>query len=355
MPRLWRYHLHYFDELASPHFGQWVTRWLAGHPPRGRGTGWEPYPLSRRIPNWIAWLLMGHAPPDGMLASLAAQTQSLRAQMEHHLLGNHLLANYRALVFAECFLEMGSPASGGRATAARFFAPHFTGHFTGELDRQLLADGAHEERSPMYHALILNDLLDLIQLDACYGGLTGQHEHWRQCAGRMLGWLHLLTHPDGGIAFFQDAAFGMAPAPREIAAYAQRLGVRAESAPGATPAGASGYARLSREQTVLLMDAGSPGPAHQPGHAHAGALSVELSHRGQRFLVNSGTSTYEPGPTRAYERSTAAHNTLRLNGRDQSEMWAAFRAGDLPRSGAGGGPARWLCARDPPAPSAMAG
>jgi hypothetical protein len=62
-------------------------------------------------------------------------------------------------------------------------------------------------------------------------------------------------------------------------------------------------------------------------------LSYELSLHGQRVLVDTGVSTYEPGPERHYERSTVAHNTLRIDGEEQAEIWASFRVGRRPRVG----------------------
>jgi uncharacterized heparinase superfamily protein len=47
---------------------------------------------------------------------------------------------------------------------------------------------------------------------------------------------------------------------------------------------------------------------------------------GVPLLVDTGTSTYAPGPVRSYERSTAAHNTLEVDGADSTEVWGAFRA-----------------------------
>jgi uncharacterized heparinase superfamily protein len=315
-PRLWRYHAHYFEDLFDPHFARRVARWLK-EDWHASNEAWEPYPLSRRIPHWIQWLLAGNEPVPGMVESLAAQTISLHNQIEHHLQANHLLANWRALVFAECFF---APLDWSSTDA-----PSAAAEWTRELERQMLADGGHEERSPMYHALILQDLLDLIQLAGCYPSAISRETqaHWRARAAGMLGWLRMLTHPDGGIAFFQDTAFGMAADPPALTRAAASLGIE----PVSTLLDSSGYARIEQAGTVLMVDVGSPGPGHQPGHAHAGALSFELSHGGHRFFVNSGVSTYEPGPTRTWERSTAAHNTLRLNGRDQSEMWAAFRLG----------------------------
>ena len=316
VPQLWRYHLHYFDHLTRSGWDPGLAfDWVRANPP-GRGTGWEPYPLSRRIPNWILSRLRSGASEAWADQSLACQAESLSRQVEYHLLGNHLLANLRALLFAGCYFS--GPVAGrwlGRALA----------EWNLQLERQLLADGGHEERSPMYHALLLADLVDLIALADTYPGVipAGSVDLWKAQAARMLGWLLELLHPDGEIAFFQDAAVGMAPAPKELLTACASLGVR----PQRSALDRSGYVRLAAGDAMLLADLGVPGPAHQPGHAHAGALSFELSRGAQRVLVNSGTSTYEPGAGRDHERSTLAHNTFCDGKKDQSEMWAAFRVG----------------------------
>ena len=79
LPKLWLYNLHYFDDLTArdaPSRSGWhrdlIVRWIAENPP-GSGNGWEPYPTSLRIVNWLKWLLSGNAAPPGMLASLAMQ------------------------------------------------------------------------------------------------------------------------------------------------------------------------------------------------------------------------------------------------------------------------------------------
>jgi uncharacterized heparinase superfamily protein len=79
--------------------------------------------------------------------------------------------------------------------------------------------------------------------------------------------------------------------------------------------------------TALFFDAGPIGPGYQPGHGHAGCLSFELSHRGQRIITDTGAFTYLPGNERLYDRSTAAHNTIEIDGRNQSDVWSAFRCG----------------------------
>lgn len=106
----------------------------------------------------------------------------------------------------------------------------------------------------------------------------------------------------------------------------------------------SGYAviRNRESRSTLIFDCGPLGPDYQPGHGHCDLASYELSLRGQRVVVNPGASTYEAGPERSYERSTAAHNTVRIDGEEQAEIWASFRVGRRPqtgqiRSGAHGG------------------
>ncbi len=79
----------------------------------------------------------------------------------------------------------------------------------------------------------------------------------------------------------------------------------------------------------LVADAGPLGYGAIAAHGHADALSFTLSIGGQEFLVDPGTYTYHPdSPWRAWFRGTGAHNTVRVDGRDQSEpggnfMWLA--------------------------------
>jgi uncharacterized heparinase superfamily protein len=308
-PRLWNYHLHYFEDPRVS--AEWLARWMSDNPV-GVGAGWEPYPLSRRMVNWIRWKGRGGVCPGGFDESLALQARALAGQIEYRLLANHLFVNAKALVYAGTYFE-GAEAEGWRRTGLSIL--------DCEVREQILPDGGHYERSPMYHALILEDLLDLESLRLAYPGVWRERPEWREAAGRMLGWLRSMTHPDGEIGFFQDACFGVAPSYEELARYTDRLGGRAE----VRPLQESGYRRLEWGELVALFDVGAPGPDYQPGHAHAGTLSVEVSWRGGRVIVNSGTSTYEAGAVRTFERSTAAHATVRVDGRDSSEMWGAFR------------------------------
>ncbi len=326
--KLWLYNLHYFDDLnaeGSADREAWhralIERWIAENPP-GHGNGWEPYPVSLRLVNWIKWALAGHALPEIATHSLAVQARWLTGRLEYHLLGNHLWANGKALVFAGTFFD-GDEAAGWRKTGLAILR--------GQLAEQVLADGGHFERSPMYHSIMIEDLLDLVALAQCFPGTLPAPElaSWRSTAARMLGWLEVMTHPDGDIAFFNDATLGIAARPATLAGLARGLGIEparpASPAPGLTQLDPSGYVRLEAGEFVLLADCAPIGPDYIPGHAHADTLSFELSWRGQRVLGNSGTSCYGTGPQRERERGTAAHSTVTVDDEDSSEVWHGFR------------------------------
>ena len=324
-PKLWLYHLHYFHDLATPQsqtkkeiYARLIARWITENP-AGHGNGWEPYPLSLRIVNWVKWHLQGNKLSPLVLESLWVQTQYLQKKIEWHLLANHVLANAKALVFAGVFFSGNKAEALLKKGKAVLFA---------QLDEQILADGGHFERSPMYHSIILEDLLDLIQLANVYQNLFSAAElsSLKKNAARMLSWLQCLTHPNGELAFFNDTTIGEAASLHDLLEYAKTFNL--------TPLKddvhkinlqESGFVRLQKKAAVFLMDVGSVAPRYQPGHAHAETLSFEFSLHGERVLSNSGISTYAPEKQREHERSTAAHNTVVIDQENSSEVWAAFR------------------------------
>jgi uncharacterized heparinase superfamily protein len=323
---LWLYNLHYFDDLTSAealaHPNPRVVlieRWLAENPPAG-GVGWAPYPTSLRIVNWIKAQLSGFPLPRDAVQSLAVQARWLARRPERHLLGNHLLANAKALVFAGIWFE-GAEADGWRRLGLALLAE--------QLPEQILADGGHFERSPMYHAIIEEDLLDLLNLSRAYGLDDAVSRGLSERIAAMRAWLAAMTHPDGRISFFNDAAFGIAAEPAELETYAARLGLPTVEQPAepVTELRASGYLRLRLGEAVAILDAAPIGPDYLPGHAHADTLSFELSLGAQRMIVNGGTSVYGEGAQRQSERATAAHSTVEIDGENSSEVWAGFRVG----------------------------
>jgi len=317
--RLWRFHLHYMewawallqhperDEARSAFSRLWRSWRAAGAgPPRDM---WSPYVASLRL--WVlCGVFEGLAACGEVEADVVEQISwhagYLRTHLELDVGGNHLVKNLKALIGAGVFL--------GRAdlvSAARI-------RLVDELAVQVLADGGHFERSPSYHAQVLGDLIDVAGLLAAAG--EPPLADLEPAIGAMRSWLDAMVGDDGDVALYNDAV----PLGSErLAALGPTGGPRARL----RVLGPSGYVVLRPDQrSLLVIDVGDPCPPDLPAHAHADCLSVQLWVDGERCVLDTATSTYEPGARRAYERSTAAHSTVEVDGQDQTEVWATFRA-----------------------------
>jgi uncharacterized heparinase superfamily protein len=323
--KLWLYNLHYFDDLNSGSYAerelihyQFIDRWIAENP-ACFGNGWEPYPISLRLVNWVKWFSRKESVEQKYLNSIAIQADALTQQLEYHILGNHLFANAKALVFIGAYLQ---------GKDAKRFLDLGLKILDREIPEQFLDDGAHFELSPMYHEILLWDLLELIDLAEVSQNpsLVEHHSQWRMVAEKALRWLKTMMHPDGEISFFNDAAIGIAAKPHQIFAYANKLKLSYEVNNKALMTNeTSGYSRVDTGFFTLFFDHANVGPDYLPGHAHADTLSFEMSVGVQRVFVNSGTSLYGVSAERLRQRETAAHNTVVVNGKSSSEVWSGFR------------------------------
>lgn len=324
VPRLWFFNLHYFEwawsfathedlAWARTTFSQLWRSWERSTP-FARGDQWSPYVASVR-----AWtlcgvhrsLVAGTDVDSEVRRSLARHAWFVRWHIEHDVGGNHLIKNIKALAGLGVFLADDELV----ALATR--------HLGRQLSIQVLPDGGHYERSPSYHAQVLGDLIDVSELlfAAGYQSVLGLAD----AIDRMRDWLRLMLLPDGEVPLLNDAV----PVGRERLAV---LGVGPPARERLTVLADSGYVVVRTDDTLhLIADVGLPGPPHLPAHVHADLLSFELAAAGERFVVDTGTSTYEPGARRQFERSTAAHNTIEIDGCDQSEVWGTFRAARLAR------------------------
>ena len=331
-PKLWLYNLHYQDDLnatgADERFDlcrQLVDGWILANPPL-QGNGWEPYCISLRVVNWVKWLsrLKPEEIKPEWVESLASQIDALNQQIEHHILANHLFANAKALVFSGVYF-------GGKQ--GDYWLEKGLKILDQEIAEQFLTDGAHYELSPMYHSILLWDLADLIflQKNSKLPLLQQRVLEWKQRFISGLQWLKSMVHPDQHLSFFNDSTLGIAPTLNDLISYAEHLeldfpvGTAVNQLNGRLLT-TSGYAVIDWPiNHRLIADVACVGPDYQPGHAHADTLSCELSLFGQRVLVNSGISQYGDDAERHRQRSTAAHNTLQVDGQNSSEVWAGFR------------------------------
>lgn len=274
---------------------------------------WNAYTVSHRLINLLCGLALyrradGPENPeavDCLLDHVRFCAAFVRANLERDLQFNHLLKNYVALsVYA----------------AACEAVPQRLGFLAGAVPRavaqNILADGGHVERSPMYHLLSMLDVKILAAAgsfgDAWQAGLD-------RYSARMTGALQTMSLADGDIALFNDSWIGEGPRAGALAAVG--------SAPSFSRLPATGYVRLGEGGDSVVFDCGPCGPDENLGHAHADFLSVETTIAGHRFLVDTGVPSYTAGAARDESRSAAAHNGPRLDGAEPIEFWKSFRVG----------------------------
>jgi uncharacterized heparinase superfamily protein len=320
-PLLWRFHLYYWDwawalaaeddrPAAREQFGALWESWHAAVVP-GHGAAWWPYPAAQRAWSWCGLYdaLVKDSPAEAAFRDeLAAHAGFLRRNLETDVGGNHLVKNLKALAGLAVFFGDEPLLAGTLRRLGR------------QLAVQVLPDGGHYERAPAYHCQVLGDLIDIAGLLRATG--LAAPDGLRDTIARMRAWLGLVLTPDGEVPLLND---GFPVAPGLLAAL--RATVPRRGGGHVRVLRDTGLARVEVGGWHLLADIGLPCPRELPAHAHADTLGCLVHLDGEPLLIDTGTSTYEAGATRNRERSTAAHNTIELNGQDSTEVWGAFRAG----------------------------
>ena len=319
---LWLFNLHYFNYLnllSEKERIQICYDWIDKNG-FGQGAGWHPYVISLRL---ISWCKNGFN-DEKINKSIYLQAAYLYCNLEYYHPANHYLENARALIFAgSYFREQGE---------AQKWLKKGVDIYLKETSKQVLNDGGYFEKSIMYHAIMLEGYLDIINI------LPEQHVNYsffKANAAKMLEFLMAATHPDGYISLFNDSTQEIAPSSKELIDYAKRLNLstseleksssHSNNQPITQIFPTSGYYIYKNNNVYLIIDGGSIGPDFIPAHAHADIFSYELSIGGVQFIVDSGVYEYNSSEMRKYVRSTKAHNTVSIDGIDQAECWGSFR------------------------------
>jgi uncharacterized heparinase superfamily protein len=317
-PLLWRFHAYYWDWawglVAEPErstardlFATLWRSWRNAVAP-GRGMPWHPYPTALRAWSYCGLhrdLVKGSEIEDPFLDDLAAHLGFLRRHLERDVGGNHLIKNLKALIGLAVFF------------ADDVVLERSHGQLARELARQVLDDGGHYERAPAYHCQVLADLIDIVDLLRRAGRYP--IPELSETIRRMRRWLGEVLLPGDNVPLLNDGF----PVSQELLAAVR---------PGPPPGGPllvlpdTGLVRAAVGNWHLLADVGPPCPDELPAHAHADTFGCLVHVAGQPLLVDTGTSTYVAGALRSHERSTAAHNTVEVDGSNSTEVWGAFRA-----------------------------
>ncbi|MFL5578508.1 MAG: alginate lyase family protein [Gemmatimonadaceae bacterium] len=363
------------DERWAHVFAGQLAAWMDVNPPK-RGINWaSSLEVSFRAISWL-WALHYFRRSPALTPELYARALAYLHVHGRHLErylstyfspNTHLTGEALGLVYLGALLPELALAPRWRATGRRILL--------SQLGRQVHADGVYFEQATYYHRYTVDFYLHL----ALLGELTGEPlpagaattvaklaDHLRRIA-RPDGRLPLVGDDDGGRLATLDAGAHVADVRGTLAlaaavfgrpewridaaptaealwtlgdAGARRLAELGARAPAGLPSRAfrdGGYFVMrdgwDADAGYMLLDCGPHGTLNC-GHAHADALAFELCAGGRPLLVDAGTYTYVGAERDAY-RSSAAHNTVVVDGASSSEpgrgafTWANVSHGDL--------------------------
>jgi len=338
--------------------------WIAANPPL-RGINWTSMlELAFRALSWM-WALALFADEatepeqpwmSDVVAALDRQLRHIEQNLSYYFSPNtHLLGEALALYV------------GGRSLPflrrARHYADRGRTILVDEIARQIGADGGHLERSTHYHRYTLDFYLLALSVArvtddpvaARFEAVVSRLAHAARLLSDDTGRIPHLGDDDGGMllpmcgrapddlrdslsiaaALTDQPELALGPVPEEalwmlshpaLADARLRLERRGTPAPISSAALPDTGYFISRSPggSHLVFDAGPHGYANA-GHAHSDALAVTLTVAGTPLLIDPGTACYTADPgLRDRFRSSALHNTLVIDGREQSTAAGPF-------------------------------
>ncbi|HVG30772.1 MAG TPA: alginate lyase family protein [Pyrinomonadaceae bacterium] len=335
-----------------------VRDWRA-HNPVGFGPNWAcAMEVALRAMNLLAaFRLLCRAPELGgaelsmMLATFDEHGAHVRRNLEFSYLmtSNHYLSDVVGLFWlGACLPEL------REARAWREFGLR---EALGEMDKQVLDDGADAEASTGYHRFVTELFLYSFLLARANGIEIG--DRYRRRLRAMLAYSRAVLRPAGRAPLVGDADSGQVMPVRGRAAdeHAHLLALGAvlfdeplwkveREAPAEVfwllgGAGARKYEEIAADSLsphsqaferagsfvlregdlYLLLSASGAGLGGRGSHAHNDALSIEVSACGASFIRDPGSYVYTSDlRARHLFRSTAYHSTVEIDGAEQSTI-----------------------------------
>jgi len=334
-----------------------VESWLDANPFL-RGINWaSALEVAFRALSWVwLWHMAGEEMPEALrrrfLTALERHGRYLEVNVSVYFSPNtHLLGEAVALHALGVLFPAFPRASRWVETGGRLVEQ--------QMERQVREDGSHFEQSAYYHVYAL----DFFLLYRVLGNVPGWFDARLLAMAEYLdallgvsGVLPLIGDDDGGRLFHpygERARFGCATMAtcavllrrpewlRDAGDLAEQAAwwLGSEALGACTTEGAPRISRLFADGGTAIMAAGGvqvvikAGPFGEGsgGHSHSDALSLTARVGRREILIDPGTFTYVADPVeRNRFRGSAAHNTVRIDGRDQAVPAGPFRWNDKP-------------------------
>lgn len=344
------------NEKYAAKFIELLLDWMGKNPSGVGRQNWDSVlEVAVRLNTWIwAFFFFRRAAAFGQdelvafLKGLLVHARYLAARIERHAANNHLLLEAKALAFCGLLFPEFKEARQWCDSGLRILR--------AEVEKQVCSDGVHAERALLYHRRILSDLLEMLVL--LENNDAPVPEPIIRRVEKMLDFDRHITKPDGTIPLFGDSALAELQARfsgrgggtvllgrirldeadldeemawllgRRDLEHAVPIARDGKLASRAFPEGGYFVMRggAGPQGLYLAFDCGPFGYKPVPIHGHADALSFALFAYGSSLITDCGVYSYHMGDDwRDYFRGTRAHNTIVVDGRDQSALLKAGR------------------------------
>lgn len=333
--RLWSFHLHYFDYLvdiaklyiikSDKKYYQYIKKtllhWNSHNSLKDKNfdyAAWSRYVVSCRLISLIrVYALLKNSnlsdkPFFIFLRKLIIKhVLYLKDNLELDILGNHIIKNYKALVFASILFDDKEL----HFLTEKIYKKYISNQFTSK-------SGMHKEFSPMYSSIVLEDLLDIYNLN--------RDKKLEHVISKLLHCIDCLNENDK-LFYFNDCVDSFAKPFSYLKTFANKLGISYEKIKKINDL--DGLIVFSScEKNNIKFGINCANIPIQDGHYHCSNLSLELFYKNLKFLTNSGVLGYSNNLNRNSFRSTSYHNTLQFGTFEQSQIWALFRVGKRAKS-----------------------
>lgn len=284
-----------------------VDRWIVIY------GDWNPYAwdndiLVNRIYAWFAnWQVLLDDDRDGVngadrRSNLVRQVKRLRDTYKRTPAG---IARFKA---AACLCFAGACLTGLKDG----FLDRSLDLLDDEIDLQILADGGHISRNPAQTAEALEILITLDS--ALEAGGAHESKSVRRAIDRLTPMVNFLIAHDGKMFGFNGSGEGQASYFKPLLNYSDTKAKKFGYAPH------TGYQRLERNGTLIMVDTGASPPRPFDLTAHLAPLAFEMSTEAGRLIVNCGWNPEQPSQWHEPMRATAAHSTLVLDGQSAGSI-----------------------------------
>lgn len=329
--KLINYYINYFDfinseknykktQLINNIINKWNIFFL-----KKKSIIFDQYPLSIRIFNLIKWDLKFRKIDQKTKIIIFKQADFLRKNLEYHLVGNHLITNLKAIIYSSLYFET--------KNSEKWFN-EIIKILELQIDYQILADGCHYEKSPMYQLNVIQDFIDICNILNAYNKKNLKiYKKIKKTIDRMLKWSLSSCHLNKEIPFINDSNNDSYSSLKEIMInyeiiFQKKFDFKNKNFIYLKN---SGIVRVLQNDLCLILNLTTKDSKYPTGHSHSDTFSYEISKKKQKIIVNKGISKYETSADRVLERSLISHNCTAIDDLNCTDVQGSFRVGRSPK------------------------